>query len=98
MNRLEVIQEVVRLLSKNGKVFIREHDDNKEYEFRIYLQFIHYIWYTVYNENHDPLYLMSRPELYSILEGEGLILDQEKISHVGNQRIYEAVFKKSNMD
>lgn len=98
VNRLEVIKEAARLLSKNGKIFIREHDDNKEYEFRIYLQFIHYIWYVVYNETHDPLYLMTRAELYSILEGQGLVLDKEKISNVGNQRIYEVVFKKSIID
>lgn len=97
-NRLEVIKEAIRLMTDDGRVFIREHDDNGSYEFRIYLQFIHYIWYTAYNEHHDPLYLMSRIDLYATLEGLGLVLDKEKISTVGNQRIYETVFKKSKID
>jgi ubiquinone/menaquinone biosynthesis C-methylase UbiE len=96
-NRMKVMAEVQRVLSDNGRVFIREHDDNAKYEFRIFLQFVHYVWYTVYNENEDPLYLMTKKYLVELFEDYGMTVDNEK-STDNPQRIYECVFKKSTIE
>lgn len=102
-NRRHVLSEVSRLLSDDGRVVMREHDSDETYEFRIYLQFVHYVFYVAHNETHDPLYLMTKPELCDIMSQFGFELSREgPQEHRNPQRLYNCVFKKNipptNMD
>jgi len=79
MDRDEILSEIARVLSPNGVVIIREHDDSvgeddgsKDTDFYIFLDLLHIFWYIASNETPDPLYLMSRNETQALFKQVGL--------------------------
>ena len=96
-DRKQLLLEVVRVLSPNGRVIIREHDDDKTKLFYIFIQLMHYVWYEYNNESRDPLVMMSHKELISLFKSVGLT-SVNYIKPVGFniQKLYGEVFKKIN--
>lgn len=92
-DRADLLSEVRRVLSPNGRVIIREHDDAKNAKFRIFLQLIHYIWYIRNGETHDPLYLMSRSETIDEFKNAGFSRVKFIRANINIQRIYGEVYK-----
>lgn len=97
--RDELLSEVYRVLSPNGRVIIREHDgsnDNKMYY--IFLQLLHYVWYVYNNESRDPLLLMTREQTLELFSNHGFI-SHSYLKSMGKsniQEIYGEVYKKNN--
>lgn len=96
--RMQLLSEVSRVLSPNGRVIIREHDaSNGDLAFYIFLQLLHYVWYIYNGESKDPLILMTRRqtvELFSKYE----MVSVNYIKPVGNsnlQKLYGEVYKKN---
>lgn len=99
--RNALLSEVNRVLSKDGRVVIREHDgSNAERSYYIFLQLLHYVWYIYQNEDKDELHLMKRSETIQLFERHGMV-PHSYIKPVGNsnvQRLYGEVYKKVNHD
>lgn len=57
--RVDLMNEIARVLMPNGIVIIREHDDDQDPNFYKFIDLIHQFWYVVENEKEDPLNLMS---------------------------------------
>lgn len=90
-----ILSEISRVLSSNGIVIIREHDDDGEANFLSFLDLLHIFWYLAAGETEDPLYLMSRMEtqrLFSQVEMEPVYYDTYQVSNP--QRIYHEVYMK----
>lgn len=94
-SRLHLLKEVYRVLSPNGRVIIREHDDNKSRLYYIFIQLMHYVWYIRNNETRDALYMMSRKETLNLFKEVGFKSHKDIQSlGVNHQRLYGEVYKK----
>lgn len=93
-DRISLLAEVKRVLSPSGRIMIREHDDNKKNEFRLYIQMAHYVWYNAKNEMISPLHMMTKSEFRNMMTEAGFVNIQES-SEPGNnpQRIYNSVYE-----
>lgn len=95
-HRDNVISEVYRILSPNGALIIREHDDNKSPDFNIFLDILHLFWYIASSEAHDPLHPMSRFETQLLLKNHGLIPEAYSTYATCNpQRLYHEMYIKN---
>lgn len=98
--RDSLLSEVYRVLSPNGRVIIREHDgSNNDKAYYIFLQLLHYVWYTYNGESKDPLMLMTRKQAIDLFKQHGFV-SQSYIKPIGNsnlQKIYGEVYKKINI-
>lgn len=94
-NREKILSEITRVLSPNGAFIIREHDADGTLNFNVFIDMLHIFWYLVYNENPDPLYLMTRNETFELLTKFGL---KSKLystySGPNPQRLYHELFIK----
>lgn len=95
--RSPLLAEVHRVLSPNGRVVIREHDDTKTRLYYIFIQLMHYVWYVYNNETRDPLVMMSRNETIKLFKSVGF-KSHNYIKPVGFniQKLYGEVYKKIN--
>jgi SAM-dependent methyltransferase len=92
-DRLLIISEMSRVLSVDGVIIIREHDDNKDPKFHTFLDFIHLFWYIASDETQDPLYLLSQQETTNLFDQAGLKSIQiSKYPEPNPQQIYHEVF------
>lgn len=71
--RPNILAEIYRVLSPDGLLIIREHDDVKTVDYQIFIEILHIFWYIVSKETDDPLYLMSRTETQDLLKSHQLI-------------------------
>lgn len=95
--RSKTLSEVQRIASDDCRIIIREHDGDGTPEFWMFLQFVHYVWYVAYNENYDPLFLMSKSELIDTLGEYGFTRIGEKNTiHRNPQKIYEIMFTRQS--
>lgn len=94
--RHSLLDEVHRVLSPNGRVIIREHDNDKSRAFYIFLQLVHYVWYIHNNENKDDLILMTRNEANDLFTQHGFKSCKAILFEGSNlQRIYGEIYKKN---
>lgn len=91
--RVALLKEVRRVVSPNGRVIIREHDNIKNKEFYIMIQLIHYIWYIRNGEHEDPLIMMSRDETKKMFADCGFVPHTYIDIGSNKQRIYCQTFK-----
>ena len=96
--RPSIMLEIARVLSPNGVVIIREHDNDGSPDFYIFLDLMHLFWYLAFNETADPLYLLSRIEIQDLfrqvgLESSGYITYPDP----NPQRIYHEMFTKKQI-
>ncbi len=71
--RSNILSEVNRILTTDGVLIIREHDDIKTLDFQTFIEILHIFWYLVSKETADPLHLMSRTETQELLKFHQLI-------------------------
>ena len=96
-SRNNILKEIVRILSPNGVVIIREHDDDKNPNFYNIIELIHMFWYIVNDETSDPLYLMSRTETQKLFEDVGLkSINYVNYPEPNPQRLYHEMFNKTD--
>jgi ubiquinone/menaquinone biosynthesis C-methylase UbiE len=96
--RPRILAEVARVLSPNGVVIIREHDNDGSDEFYVFLDMLHIFWYLAHNETSDPLYLMSRDSTQKLFQQAGLMSSYYTAYNEPNpQRIYHEVYIKRNL-
>jgi ubiquinone/menaquinone biosynthesis C-methylase UbiE len=93
--RPSIMSEISRILSPNGVVIIREHDNDGTQDFYIFLDLMHLFWYLAFDETPDPLYLLSRGETQKLFDYVGL----ESVGYTtypGNnpQHLYHEMFAK----
>lgn len=92
-DRENLLREVNRVITSNGLVIIREHDDDKDPNFLAYIDLIHIFWYMLGEETIDPLYLMSRTETAELFAKVGLkSLAFSEYQGFNPQRIYHEAF------
>lgn len=96
-NRHKILSEAQRVLRPNGRLYIREHDNSGTYQFRIFIQLYHYIYYVRFGEDYDDLYLMSKPELEELVAEYGFseMNNNYQPTEKKVQRIYDSVFIRS---
>lgn len=70
--RPNIMSEISRVLSPNGVVIIREHDNDGTQDFYVFLDLMHLLWYLAFKETPDPLYLLSRAETQNLFKDAGL--------------------------
>lgn len=90
-----LLSEIARVLSPKGILIIREHDDNGDPIFKRYIELIHIYHYLVNKEDEDPLLLLTRKKLGSLMNGIGLVsVNYTTYENVNPQRIYHEAFVK----
>lgn len=92
-----IMSEIYRVVKPGGLVIIREHDDNKDPQFFIYLDLYHILWYIAKNETSDPLYLLSRSETQDLFRSVNFtaVGYHTYPSGIPNpKRMYHEMFKK----
>jgi ubiquinone/menaquinone biosynthesis C-methylase UbiE len=96
-DRVLLMKEVARVLSPSGAIVIREHDDNRDPNFQVFLAVLHIFWYIVSNETIDPLYLMDRAELHNLFARFDLHSVDYMAYPMDNnpQRLYHEMFVKT---
>jgi ubiquinone/menaquinone biosynthesis C-methylase UbiE len=94
--RQVLLAEVQRVLSPDGRVIIREHNDPKSPKFRIFLQLIHYIWYVRNAESHDPLFLMSRKETQELMNSADFTAHKYVNPGQNIQQLYCEIYKNKD--
>lgn len=96
-NRLEILKQISRLLSPNGFLIIKEHDDEGTEDFKIFLDLIHIFWYITEKEEDDLLNLMTRYETYNLMESVGLFSNKYETFNFYNnpQQIYFEIYTKN---
>lgn len=88
-----LIAEIARILSPDGVVIIREHDNTYDPDFYIFLDLLHIFWYVAAGETPDPLYLMTRVETQSLFTQAGLqSAFYSKYPEPNPQQIYHEMF------
>jgi ubiquinone/menaquinone biosynthesis C-methylase UbiE len=95
--RSGIMNEIYRVSSPNGFVIIREHDDDKDPNFFVYLDLYHILWYIAKDETSDPLYLLSRAETQQLFQQVNLasVGYHTYSSTIPNpKRMYHEIFKK----
>lgn len=96
-DRDAMLSEIKRILKPGGRVYIREHDDNRDPAFFKYLDMLHLLYYIAYNETHDSLYLMTRAEITDLFKRYDMTSVAYKSYDINNpnpQKIYSEVFRK----
>ena len=93
-SRTAIIEEVSRVLSPEGYVIIREHDDyDHDPYFDVFLDLLHLFWYASKGEEEDPLLLMSRKETQSLFRRGGLLpVDYTTYGDANPQRLYHELY------
>lgn len=95
--RPSIISEAARVLTPGGYFIIREHDDNGDPNFYIFLDLLHLFWYIVRGETVDPLYLLSRAATHDLFAKFGLT-SVEYVTYPGTipnpQRLYHEMYTK----
>lgn len=73
-SRIKLVKEISRVLSSDGLLIIREHDDISKDDpyFHRFIDLYHRGWYKVENEIPDPLYLMTRSQTQTLMNNSGL--------------------------
>lgn len=66
--RLGIINEIARVLTPDGIVIIREHDDDHDPNFYTFIDLIHQFWYFTEKEQEDPLNMMDYNELLKLFD------------------------------
>lgn len=66
--RLVIINEIARVLTPDGIVIVREHDDDHDPNFYTFIDLIHQFWYFTENEQEDPLNMMDYSELLKLFD------------------------------
>lgn len=95
-SRVNIMKEVSRVLTPGGYVIIREHDDNYDPDFYVFLDLLHLFWYISQCETVDPLYLLSRNRTTNLFRQVGLQpIYYSTYSEPNPQRIYHEIFHKS---
>ncbi len=96
-NRIEILKQISRLLSPNGVLIIKEHDDEGTEDFKIFLDLIHIFWYITEKEEDDLLNLMTRYETYNLMESVGLFSNKYETFNFYNnpQQIYFEKYTKN---
>lgn len=90
-----IVSEISRVLSPNGVVIIREHDNNYDPDFYTFLDGLHLFWYLASGETPDPLFLMTRVETSALFNQAGLqSASYSKYSEPNPQQIYHEMFIK----
>ena len=93
--RINIMKEAARVLAPGGYVIIREHNDNHDPDFYVFLDLLHLFWYVTENETIDPLYLMSRDETTKLFHQVNLVPVQYSTYPEPNpQRLYHEMFTK----
>ena len=93
-----VMSEIARVLSPNGAVIIREHDNNGSQDFYIFLDLMHLFWYFAFNETADPLYLLSKSDTENLFGQVGLeSTGYSTYPEPNPQRIYHEMFTKKHI-
>jgi SAM-dependent methyltransferase/ribosomal protein L31 len=91
--RLALMNEIKRVLSPNGIVIVREHDDDKDPNFYTFIDLIHQFWYFVEDESEDPLNMMSYTELLQLFDGvEMKSTHHDAYTGVNPQHLYHEAF------
>lgn len=95
--RVQLLKEVKRILSPNGYVIIREHNDQRNKKFYIFIQLLHYVWYIHNHESKDPLHMMTIDETKKLFGECGL--DPDKFIDLGQniQQLYCQTFKSRSV-
>lgn len=92
-DRKNLLQEIARVLTPNGMLIIREHDDNKDPNLLAYIDLIHIFWYMLGEETIDPLYLLSKSELNDLMTSVGLkSFEKKEYTDYNPQEIYSEAF------
>lgn len=93
--RSGIMMEINRVLSSHGRVVIREHDDDKDPNFYVYLDLYHLLWYIAKDETSDPLYLLSRIETGQMFQSLNLeSIGYHTYPEPNPKRIYHEIFRK----
>ncbi len=97
--RIDILDEISRILIPGGYVFIREHDDDTTKSFYVFIDLIHIFWYLSSNETADPLYLMTRTETQQLFENAGFqSVGFNKYSDPNPQRLYHELYRKNKQN
>ncbi len=92
--RLDILNEVKRILVPGGLVIIREHDDDLDPNFTKFIDLIHQFWYISENEKEDPLFLMTHDDILKLFNDIGLkSVYYNKYENPNPQHIYHEVFQ-----
>jgi len=93
--RINIMNEVSRVLAPGGYVIIREHHHDHDANFYIFLDLLHLFWYITESETVDPLYLMSREETTTLFRNVNLESVQYSTYPKPNpQHLYHEMFTK----
>lgn len=93
--RLNIIKEISRVLVPGGYIIIREHNDNHDFNFYIFLDLLHLFWYISESESFDPLYPLSRDELSNLFLQVNLHpVHYSTYPEPNPQRLYHEMFIK----
>lgn len=94
--RVNIMKEASRVLAPGGYIIIREHNDNHDPNFYIFLDLLHLFWYITENETVDPLYLLSRDETTTLFRQVGLVpVKYSTYPEPNPQRLYHEIFGKN---
>lgn len=92
-DRINLVNEIYRVLKPNGLLIIREHDALNDKDFMTYLDLVHSFWYIYNNEEADPMWLFNKESLNQYFLNRGWELvnfrQQENL-----MRLYYICYKK----
>lgn len=93
INRQSLLKELKRLLSPNGIIIIREHDDNQNVDYHNFIDLTHIFWYSFNSETEDELFLMTRSETQSLFLSVGLYpIRYNPYLRQNPQRLYHEIY------
>lgn len=91
--RHDLMNEIARILTPNGIVIIREHDDDQDPNFYKFIDLVHQYWYIFENEQEDPLNLMSYQETINLFDSIQMhSIHHDEYSAPNPQHLYHEAF------